>query len=173
MLRISRLTGWLVVVIAAAACSPLPRVALQAEPGDLEMLAGEWVGEYESVSLGRRGSLEFKLVAETNEAFGAVLMVPGGDLRPYQRQPNDSPPAASRDLFSTEMLRIKFIRADHGSIVGMLDRYWDPDRQCYATTVFRGEAGRDTVRGTFKTSFDCGAGAASGSWHVAKRSARR
>lgn len=173
MLRIFRPSTLLVGLIVTAACSPLPKVALQADSAALEMLAGEWVGEYESVSLGRRGSLEFRLVAGINEARGAVLMVPRGQLQPYQREPHDGPPVAAPDPFSTEMLSIKFIRASHGSIVGMLDRYWDPDRQCYATTVFRGEAGRTTVAGTFRTSFDCGDGEASGSWHAARKSSRR
>jgi hypothetical protein len=172
MLRIFRPTTSIAVLILTAACSPLPPVALQATPGDLEILAGEWTGEYESVALGRQGRLEFKLVSETNEARGAVLMVPRGQVQPYQRDPHENPPAAP-DLFSTEMLSIKFIRASHGSIMGMLDRYWDPDRQCYATTVFRGEAGRNTFSGTFRTSFACGQGEASGTWHVAKKSARR
>jgi hypothetical protein len=148
-------------------------VTLHALPGDLEMLAGEWTGEYDSVSLGRRGSLEFRLKAGTNEARGAVLMVPRGQLHPYRADPHDGAPVAAPDPFNTEMLRIKFVRASRGSIMGMLDRYWDPDRQCYATTVFHGEAGRTRIEGTFRTSFACGDGEATGHWHVVKKSARR
>jgi hypothetical protein len=160
-------------LIVTVACMPLPRLALQAEPGDLELLAGEWAGEYESASLGRHGTLEFSLLAHTNEARGAVVMVPHGQVQPYQREPRGSASAAPPDPFNRPILSIRFIRASHGSIVGMLDRYWDPDRQCYATTVFRGEAGEATVAGTFKTSFACGEGEASGTWKAAKTSPRR
>jgi hypothetical protein len=171
MLRLPRLIASTATLIASVACLSLPRLALQAEPGDLEMLAGEWVGEYESASLGRHGSLEFSLVARTNEARGAVVMVPRGQVQPYQREPHED--VAASDPFNRPILSIRFVRASHGSILGMLDRYWDPDRLCYATTVFRGEAGESHVAGTFRTSFDCGGGEASGTWHAVKKSARR
>ena len=173
MLRLTRFAASTLTLIVTVACLPLPRLALQAEPGDLEILAGEWEGEYDSTSLGRHGTLEFSLVARTNEARGAVLMVPRGHVQPYRREPHESEPAAPPDPFSRPILSIRFIRASHGSIVGMLDRYWDPDRQCYATTVFKGEAGDATVAGTFRTTFACGEGEASGTWHAAKKSARR
>ncbi|RPI55091.1 MAG: hypothetical protein EHM55_08955 [Acidobacteria bacterium] len=173
MSRILHLIALFITVSAVSACSYLPPVALEATPADLEMLAGQWVGEYDSVALGRRGSLEFKLAAGTDEAYGAVLMVPRGQVLPYQSEPYREGPAQSRDPFNTELLTIKFIRASNGSITGMLDRYWDPDRQCYATTVFRGFTGRGVVEGTFRTTFDCGAGEASGNWRIEKKSARR
>ena len=50
----------------------MPPIALTATPADLEILTGEWAGEYESAALGRRGSIEFKLKAGTNEARGDV-----------------------------------------------------------------------------------------------------
>ena len=173
MLRLTRLAASTITLIVTVACVPLPRLAFQAEPADLETLAGEWVGEYESASRGRGGSLEFSLAARTNEARGAVIMVPRGHVQPYRREPHESEPAASPDPFNRPVLSIRFIRVSHGAIVGMLDRYWDPDRQCYATTVFRGEAGHARVAGTFRTSFACGEGEASGTWHAAKKSARR
>lgn len=173
MLSIFRFTASLVFASALAACYHLPPVSLEATPADLEILAGEWTGEYNSVALGRRGSVEFRLTAGTDQAYGAVVMVPRGQLLPYQTEPYRDPPARSGDLFSSEQLTIKFIRASNGSITGTLDRYWDPDRQCYAMTVFRGSAGPKVVEGTFRTTFDCGTGDASGTWRVAKKSARR
>ena len=53
------------LLVFTSGCAPMPTVALEATPADLEILAGEWTGEYESAALGRRGSIEFKLKAGT------------------------------------------------------------------------------------------------------------
>jgi hypothetical protein len=165
-------TAWLIALMYLTACMSLPRVPLQATKADLEILAGEWIGEYESAALGRSGSVEFRLKGDTNEASGAVLMVPRGEVQPYQNERPEAAPVA-RDPFNTSFLTIKFVHASFGSITGMLERYWDPDRRCFASTVFRGFADRNVVEGTFVTTFDCGAGDATGSWRVTKKSARR
>jgi hypothetical protein len=155
----------------AAGCAPMPTVALEASPGDLEILAGEWAGEYESAALGRRGRIEFTLVAGTHEARGDVLMVPRGSPVPYRRQPyQDAHPDPITS--SSELLTIRFIRASTGSVTGMLDRYWDPDRNCFANTAFRGNVALGVVDGTFKTTFECGAGEATGTWSATKKRAK-
>jgi hypothetical protein len=148
-------------------------VALEATPADLEILAGDWAGEYESAALNRNGTIEFKLKAGTDEAFGNVLMVPREQPTSYRREPYHEGALGQGVTGTTEFLTIRFIRASNGAITGMLDRYWDPDRGCYATTVFRGFTGLGVVEGTFKTTFDCGAGEAQGNWRVARKSARR
>ena len=154
--------------VLATGCGPMPTVALTATPADLEILAGEWTGEYDSAALGRRGSIEFRLKAGTDEARGDVLMVPRGSTTPYQpRAYHDEQPAPANPTF--ELLTIRFIRASNGSITGRLDRYWDPDRNCFANTAFNGHVGLGIVEGTFKTTFECGAGDATGTWHVSKK----
>lgn len=167
-----RCAWWAVgLVIVAGGCAPMPKVALQATPADLEILAGEWKGEYESAALGRRGGIEFKLKAGTDEAYGDVLMVPQGRPSPYGRQQYyEAQPAP--DLFSTELLTIRFIRASNGAITGALDRYWDPDRECYANTTFNGRIGIGIIEGTFRTRFECSSGEATGTWTAMKRRAR-
>lgn len=161
-----------VFAIVLAGCMPMPSVALQATPADLEMLAGEWSGEYESAGLGRLGRIEFKLKAGTDEAYGDVLMVPRGRRTPYEPHPYNeaqNPPS----MPSSEMLRISFIRASNGTITGRLDRYWDPDRSCYANTAFSGNIGDGRVDGAFRTTFECGTGEATGTWTVSRKPARR
>lgn len=159
------------LLVLATSCAPMPPVALTATPGDLEILAGDWTGEYESAALGRRGSIEFKLKAGTNEARGDVLMVPRGSGTPYQSRPShDALPPPPTPSF--ELLTIRFIRASNGSIVGRLDRYWDPDRNCFANTAFNGYVGPGIVEGTFKTTFECGAGEATGTWNASKKPAK-
>jgi hypothetical protein len=170
-----KLSGLNVVLVAitAAACAPMPRVALQATPADLEMLAGDWRGEYQSAALGRRGRIEFRLKAGTDEAYGDVTMVPAGDVKPYQSDSSYESRHGSGQERSPELLTIKFIRASDGLITGMLDRYWDPDRQCFATTVFRGRLRAGAVEGTFTTTFECGAGEATGTWRAGKKPSER
>ena len=147
----------------------MPRVALDATQADLERLAGEWQGEYRSAALGRRGTIEFKLKADTNEAFGQVRMLPRAPHLDYQPPAYRDAADAVRPVGSTDVLAIRFVRASDGSITGMLERYWDPDRNCHATTVFRGRLGRGTVEGTFKTTFERGVGEATGEWRVEKK----
>jgi hypothetical protein len=160
-----------VFAIVASGCMPMPSVALQATPADLERLAGEWAGEYESAGLGRLGRIEFKLKAGTDDAHGDVLMVPRGRRTPYEPQPYNeaqNPPS----MPSSEMLRIRFIRASNGTITGRLDRYWDPDRSCYANTTFDGSIGEGQVDGTFRTTFECGTGEATGTWNVSRKAVK-
>jgi hypothetical protein len=157
--------------IFVSGCAPMPAVDLDATPADLEILAGEWAGEYESAALGRRGNIEFKLEGGTNEARGDVLMVPSGRRTPYQpRAYDEAQPAHGMPSF--EILTINFVRASDGSISGKLDRYWDPDRNCFADTTFNGHIGLGVVEGTFKTTFDCGAGVATGTWIATKKRAK-
>ena len=161
----------LALLVAIAGCAPMPTVALQATPADLEVLAGEWKGEYESAALGRRGTIEFSLKAGTDDARGDVVMIPNSRRTPYRPERYEDGPHA-QSLPDSELLTIKFIRASDGSLAGMLDRYWDPDRACFANTAFNGRVGLGIVKGTFRTTFDCGAGDATGTWSAAKKRAK-
>jgi hypothetical protein len=148
----------------------MPPVRMDATRGDYEMLAGEWRGEYSSAALGRRGAIEFKLVAGENKASGDVIMVPQMSGRPYERRYNgDGTQTYYGDgRTDSHMLTIFFVRAFSGAIEGMLDRYWDPDRNCNAMTVFRGTLTGRTIAGTFRTTWECGAGEATGEWKVTR-----
>ena len=105
------------LLVLATSCAPMPPIALTATPADLEILAGQWAGEYESAALGRRGRIEFTLKAGTNEARGDVLMVPRGSGTPYQSRPShDALPPPTTPSF--DLLTIRFIRASNGSSSG-------------------------------------------------------
>ena len=159
------------VALFTVACASMPPVRMDATRGDYEMLAGEWRGEYSSAALGRRGAIEFKLVAGENKASGDVIMVPQTSGRPYERRYNgDGTQTYYGDgRTDSHLLTIFFVRAFSGAIEGMLDRYWDPDRNCNAMTVFRGTLTERTIAGTFRTTWECGAGAATGEWKVTRR----
>lgn len=159
------------LLVLGARCAPLPPVALDATPADLEILAGEWDGEYDSAALGRRGAIEFKLTGSGDEASGDVLMIPVNPRPPHEgaiyqeAQYTGGMPRA-------EALTIKFIRASNGQLTGALDRYWDPDRNCFANTVFTGQVAVGVVEGTFKTTFECGSLPATGTWTATKKPAK-
>ena len=157
--------------LLVAGCASMPSIPLQATPADLELLAGKWTGEYESPALGRHGSIEFSLQSGTDDARGDVVMVPAGRSLPYQRYEYPDVPHTP-DSIASEMLTIRFIRSSNGSLVGMLDRYWDPDRSCFANTTFSGNIGRGVVEGTFNTRFECGAGEATGTWSAKKKASK-
>ena len=164
-MRIVVKAGALVLAVLASACAYLPPVHLDATPGDMEILAGQWKGDYNSPALGRRGTIEFKLEAGAGQAYGAVVMTPQGAGRPYE--PNSlSREAEGARMASSQLLTIRFVRAASGEITGMLDTYFDPDRNCQATTRFRGYHAKGVIEGTFTTMFDCGAGEATGAWQV-------
>lgn len=155
-------------VLVSGACLAMPPVQLEVTPADYDKLVGEWRGEYASAALGRRGQIEFKLVAGEYKASGDVVMTPVGSDRPYapstlQHQGDGRIPG------DPQMLTISFVRAMGGTIRGQLDRYWDPDRNCDAYTVFQGRFADETIEGTFSTTWACGAGEATGTWKVRRR----
>jgi hypothetical protein len=159
----------LLAALLLPGCAYLPPVQLEATPADLELLAGQWNGEYESATLGRHGTIEFKLVAGEAQASGDVVMIPQGSDRPYQRSTLDHPPRGADGLPESQILTIHFVRASGGVISGMLDPYWDPDRNCEARTIFSGSQVEWSIQGTFRTTFDCGAGEATGRWHAMRK----
>jgi hypothetical protein len=176
MTTVAKLFG-LITALLTTACASMPPVRMEATTADYEMLAGEWRGDYTSPALGRRGSIEFKLVAGENKAFGDVVMVPQGSGRPYEPQTTLEHPYQDQRTATSQVLTIFFVRASGGVITGTLDPYWDPDRNCNASTFFRGQLFDRTITGTFNTTWDCGAGQATGEWKVTrkapKQSARR
>jgi len=154
-----------------AACAPLPPVPLDATPADLEILAGEWNGTYESAALGRRGTITFQLTGGRDGAHGDVIMFPVNASAPQEThvyQEGQYTGGAPR----SEALTINFIRASDGDISGSLDRYWDPDRNCFATTTFSGRVTGSVVAGTFRTTFHGGSGQATGTWTARKKAAK-
>ena len=160
------------LLVLGIGCAPLPPVALDATPADLEVLTGEWDGEYQSAALGRRGTIAFKLTGGRDEASGDVIMIPAHDRPAHEARPYQEAQYTG-GMPRGEALTIKFIRASDGYLTGALDRYWDPDRNCFATTAFTGRVALGVVEGTFKTTFDCGSGQATGTWSARKKPAKR
>jgi hypothetical protein len=93
-----------------------------------------------------------------------------GSKRPYGRfagEPGTQIPVAP------EILSIRIVRVEDGTLRGDLQTYWDPDRETAATTTFRGTLREDTIVGTFLTTFASGTLETRGQWRVTRVNRRR
>lgn len=157
--------GVLALSAALTGCGLSMRpVRFEATASDWKALAGEWRGEYWMRQYDRHGLIAFRLVASPEAASGDVLMISDRFAWPCQRYPSD--PAMRREAYDpTQLLTIRFVRAEHGYITGRIDPYWDPDRRCDAVASFHGSVDGDSIHGTV-TSMCVGdvRGTVSGRW---------
>jgi hypothetical protein len=118
--------------------------------GNLELLAGQWDGEYGGRESGRSGSIMFTLAAGADTAYGDVLMIPGEwEVPPGGRSPDPNAPGQPMGK-APQPLRIAFVRAENQWVEGRLSPYRDPDCGCLLTTVFTGRlVAPNQVEGTF------------------------
>ena len=171
MVPIVRVLGILTAVLSWSCTYIAPPIRLQGSPADLERLAGEWWGEYVGDrDHGRRGTITFKLIAGENHAHGDVLMVPEGDNRPYRPYQAGEFTAQPPDVtHTTPVLSIRFANVFDGSVAGVVDPYWDPDRKTEATATFRGRLADNVIEGTFTTRYANGAAETGGRWKVTRK----
>ena len=169
----SRLSTILLAVVTAfsVGCSyVLPAIRLTGRPGELEALVGEWSGHYESdAPFARSGTIWFKLAAGEDHAHGDVRMVPEGFTRSYERYRGAPGPAGQDRPPTSESLAIRFVRAENNQVNGVLEPYWDPDRECQAWTSFRGRIEGKTIVGTFVSSYAKSLPETTGVWKVTRR----
>ena len=156
------------MTIGSAACAGNPPpVPVFASRADWELLAGRWRGSYSTSAAARRGLIDFTLSASGEQASGDVLMIAEGTRIPYHRYPPGDPHFKPLDAPpSTQMLTIKFVRAEERRISGTIDSYWDPDRQCQATATFLGIAQSRVIEGTFTSTCEDGVRQLRGKWRV-------
>jgi hypothetical protein len=148
-------------------CSSTPAaVPIEGAPAELSALAGRWEGEYDSPATGRLGSIVFDLTAGEDHAHGDVLMIPSGSTTPYGRVPRTGGEPASPGPTS-QLLTIRFVKAEAGKVSGTLDPYWDPSCSCEVTTTFVGEVRGDAISGTFSSTRN--AGRVFGTWKVTRK----
>ena len=153
-------------------CASAPRaVPVSGSSEALSGLAGSWEGDYSSAATGRSGSIRFTLRSATDSAFGDVVMVPAGASGPLVRASADERTAGARPtgVPSSEVLTIRFVRAEGGTVTGSLDPYKAPDCDCILTTTFTGQLRGDVIEGTFTTSGDPMAARQEGRWRVTRR----
>ena len=155
-----------VMLAGSIGCASIsPPVSVVGPESELRSLAGEWWGDYRAEGpVERRGSIHFTLIEGEDHAHGDVLMTPAGTNRPYGRFPGE--PGTRQIPQAPEVLTIRIVRIDDGTLRGDLEPYWDPDRETTATTTFRGTLREGTITGTFVTTFASGALEARGRWRV-------
>jgi hypothetical protein len=161
------------MMIGLVACAGNPRpVTVLASRADWEILAGRWRGSYTSSVPNRRGLIDFTLSASGEQAFGDVLMIAQGTRVPYRPYPPGDPRLAPIDAAYTELLTIKFIRAEKEQISGTIASYWDPDRNCQASATFLGAVQARTIEGTFTSACEDGVRQIHGTWQVTRERAK-
>ena len=162
-----RIVAALVALVLLPGCASTPAaVPVEGAAGALSALTGHWEGEYQSPATGRLGSIVFDLTAGEDHAHGDVLMIPRNATKPYgpaPREGNDSPSPGA----TSQLLTIRFVKAEAGKVSGTLDPYWDPDCNCEVTTTFVGEVRGDSISGTFSSSRT--AGRVFGTWKVTRK----
>jgi hypothetical protein len=170
MRNVLRVVGITVISAVGFACAyNPPPVPVEASRADWEILGGEWRGSYSTTPQGRSGSIEFKLSAGEEQAAGDVLMVAENAKTPYRPfPPGDSRLGPTNTPYS-QLLAIRFVRAEQGKISGTIASYWDPDRSCQATATFLGEVKDRTIDGTFTSLCEDGVRRLQGRWRVTKQ----
>ena len=121
---------------------------------DIELLGGDWDGEYSNLDSHRGGSIFFRITSHGDSAFGDVLMrVPASETAP---RPVDLLTGHEQHAQSVELLNISFVRVAGGNVQGELEPYIAPDCGCVARTTFYGRVSGDVIQGTFVTMMDRG-----------------
>jgi hypothetical protein len=123
-----------VLLASASACgaSSATSVPVKGNDPDVALLAGKWLGDYEGIDSGRRGSITFDLALGYHTAEGQVIMHPGGESAGVP-------------------LQIKFVSIGSGQISGRIAPYTDPACSCTVETEFTGRVEGSSMNGGFVT----------------------
>ena len=159
--------------VFACASKPTP-ITVTGDSADRASLAGKWVGEYNSPTTGRSGSIVFNLSATGEAANGDVVMVPRGYGKALVRYEDPNNPVGAtvqNPSGSSQVLTIKLVRVTGDTVSGVLDAYRDPQCDCPVVTTFTGTVSGDAIDGTFVTRGSQTAAPQTGTWRV-KRTAR-
>jgi hypothetical protein len=154
-----------ILSVVVCSCAPPPPITLIGARADIESLAGDWSGTYESRDTRREGSIWFSLSAGAEQAKGDVVMTPIGSRDSYARARSEFEPRGSK------ILTITFLVVGDRVVEGTLDSYWDPDCGCTARTSFTGSLSGNAIVGEFVTHFVSGR-VAHGRWSVTRHQPR-
>lgn len=161
------ISRFLPAVLLAVACGgSSPPVPVLATVADIRQLAGEWVGEYASAQTGRAGSILFTLDSAEDHAHGDVVMGPPNRVwSGFSREEMPQRPARAE----SQVLTIRFVRAEGDRVSGTLQPYTDPQCQCTVRTEFFGRLRADTIAGTFEIQPVGGGTPRRGEWRVVRQ----
>lgn len=148
----------ILVVLMAACASSLPPIEIMGTQA--ETLKGEWWGEYSSLDTGRSGTIVFIFNADSDTAYGDVMMY-STHVKTMENERNRNHHDKAPDP-----LTIRFVQVREGMVTGRLAPYRDPDCGCMLETVFKGRLIGDIIEGTFD-SYGHGHGLVqSGKWFI-------
>lgn len=134
------------LLVGLAGCASTPDwVPLSGSRETLHELEGRWIGTYDSRETGRSGRIVFELSAESDSAFGDVLMRTESPFGPREFEDEWE----TRTLPRQEVIAIDFVRAEQDQVKGVLHTYRDPRCGCRLQTVFIGTVEGDRIEGTF------------------------
>jgi hypothetical protein len=156
------------VAVAAGCATSLPTVRVNADPSELEALAGTWHGTYAGAD--SSGTVTFHLVAGEDHAHGAVLMTPSGAQHAYAA-PGDRTPLGPDAV--VQPLSISLVVAHGTEVTGTLSPYRDQGRGCDARATFSGRLSGNAIRGTFVSTCAGGGPTHTGRWSVTRASSVR
>lgn len=165
-----RSAGVVLVAGLAAACATTPEAPVPVVGGsaDLGTLRGRWVGEYSSSATGRSGTIVFDLLAEVDTARGEVWMSVGENANAGGYRPEGAS-AYFRATERLEVLTIRFVRVQGGTLSGVLDPYRDPRTGVDLFTVFRGSLEGDVITGDFASTDPLTGDVSTGRWRVERK----
>ena len=157
--------GWSLALVGIACALNPPPVPVEGSARDVGALAGEWIGEYQSVETGRSGSIWFTLEAGRDTALGDVIMVPGSTAAS-----GNVPLDAHQHVARPRALTIRFVRVSGSLVTGTIDLYPSPDCGCLLLTRFEGEQTGNRISGSFTIAHSGHESAPQkGSWWVERK----
>lgn len=152
------------VALTASSCATAPvSFPVRGTPVGAATLTGTWDGEYASAESGRQGSIRFVLSADSDSAFGDVLMMPA------RRSPHSGRYESPAWSAPPRALSIRFVLASDDSVAGVLDPYADPETGETLVTRFIGRMDHRAIVGQFQTLNLWTEAITEGTWAVRRR----
>jgi len=155
----------LALFLTSCTSAPPPVVPVLATAPAATALAGKWEGEYSSVQTQRSGTIRFQLAAQSDSAFGDVVMLP--KRTPHHTSQNEvsTAPVANPPA---QTLSINFVIATGDSVIGQMDPYEDADGSTLLTR-FAGLMRGDRIAGKYFTRNLRTSETSTGEWNVRRK----
>lgn len=132
------------------------------------VLAGHWLGQYESARTGRTGTIDITVLGTGDSASGVIRMIPANLHRPLEPWVDPALKPAQPSPAAPEPLTIRLIWVEGNKVTGVMAPYSDPQTGERLITTYDGRLAGDTIAGTFITRPGATPGEVTGSWRVVR-----